>query len=191
MIVTVSGPVGIGKSALVTKLAETTALALAPDPPGVEFRAAFFEDPPRWCFQYLSAQIARHLSRYRDLDPGQTFLFDQSIYEEIVYIDTAYQVGALSSVEHEVLATLHQSILPVLPQPKLMLYLDVPRYRLTDRITGRSLERRLGPAYLSALDANYGKWIATSPLSIKRVPWADFSVFNSVQELLMGELSQQ
>jgi deoxyadenosine/deoxycytidine kinase len=187
MIVTISGPVGIGKSALVTKLAETTGSILVPDLHSTEFRSLFFEDPPRWCFQYLSVHLARHLYRYRDVSPDQTFLFDQSIYEEILYIDTAYQVNVLSKSEHDVLTALYQSILPVLPQPELCLYLDVPKYRLIDRISGRSLERRLGPAYLPALDANYAEWAATSSLPIRRVPWTDFSAFNSVLDLLTHE----
>lgn len=191
MIVAISGPVGVGKSALVRKLAESTGLAIPTDCLENAFREHFLADPARWGFQYLQAHLTRHFERWlqvreRSLS-GQGFLFDGFLHEESRYIHAVANSAPLSNRERDCLTTAFDAYVQVVPKPDLVVSLSVPRYRLLARRDGRVHERRLGPGYLDLLDNSYDAWIDAhaDSMNVRRVDWTDFGNFNAVVQAIV------
>lgn len=188
MIVAISGPVGIGKSALVRKLAEATGSHLPSDCLENAFHEHFLENPQRWAFQFLNAHMTRHFDRWvqnrnRSLS-GQKFLFEGFLHEEDRYIRAAHAAGILTTLEFEALLASYRAYTMAVTKPDLIVSLNVPSYRLASRREGRLHERQLGPGYLKYHDAAYDPWVTqhSDGMNLVRVDWTDFGNFNAVLE---------
>ncbi len=155
--IAVEGPIGVGKTSLVTRLARRLEAApvfeVADENP---FLARFYEDMSRWAFQ---AQLFFLLSRYRQ----QQGLVQQNLFRTRVVSDYLFSkdriFANLNLCDQEL--ALYEQIYPLLheriPRPDVVVYLQASTDILMERIAlrGRPFEKGLSRKYLQALNEAY------------------------------------
>lgn len=155
--IVIEGPIGVGKTTLVTKLAERyrarTVLEVFEENP---FLADFYADRDRYAFQ---TEMFFLLSRYRQQENfAQDDLFGQMSVSD--YLFTKCRLFAsLTLSDHEL--TLYDRMYSILstqvPKPDVVVHLNAPLDTLLGRIRkrGRSYERNMDPEYLERLRSLY------------------------------------
>jgi deoxyadenosine/deoxycytidine kinase len=155
--IVIEGPIGVGKTTLVTKLAERyearTGLEVFEENP---FLADFYTDRDRYAFQ---TEMFFLLSRYRQQENfAQDDLFGQMSVSD--YLFTKCRLFAsLTLSDHEL--TLYDRMYSILstqvPKPDVVVHLNAPLDTLVGRIKkrGRSYERNMDIEYLERLRSLY------------------------------------
>lgn len=155
--IVIEGPIGVGKTTLVTRLAEATnartVLEVFEENP---FLADFYADRGRYAFQ---TEMFFLLSRYRQQETfAQVDLFGQMSVSD--YLFTKCRLFAsLTLSDHEL--TLYDRMYSILstqvPKPDIVIHLNAPLDVLLSRIKqrGRSYERNMDPEYLERLRSLY------------------------------------
>jgi deoxyguanosine kinase len=156
--IAVEGPIGVGKTTLVTALAERdggrAVLEAVEENP---FLAGFYQDPRKHAFQ---AQLFFLLSRFQQ----QQELFQQDLFNQLTvsdYLfakDRIFAALTLDPNEMALYERVWQALGPRTVRPDLVVYLqarpDVLQARVRKR--GRDFERHLAPEYLEAVARAYG-----------------------------------
>ncbi|MDX1630379.1 MAG: deoxynucleoside kinase [Thermoanaerobaculia bacterium] len=174
----VEGPIGVGKTSLVDKLAERFEGVKMLEDVDNPFLADFYRDRPNTAFQ---TQLYFLLSRYRQ----QQELHQRGLFEELVLADYAFpkdRIFAYLNLSDEELALynkLYELLEPKIRVPDLVLYLvaDVETCRERIRRRQRSFERNMSAEYLSQLiDAyhHYYHYYDRSPLLVVDTRHIDF-----------------
>jgi len=160
--IVIEGPIGVGKTTLVTKLAEKfsarTVLEIFEENP---FLADFYSDRNRYAFQ---TEMFFLLSRYRQQEQfAQDDLFGRMSVSD--YLFTKCRLFAsLTLNDHEL--TLYDRMYSILstqvPKPDLVVHLHAPLEVLMSRIRqrGRSYERNMDPEYMERLRSMYQQFFA-------------------------------
>jgi deoxyadenosine/deoxycytidine kinase len=177
--IAVEGPIGVGKTSLVTRLSRRLEAAVvfevAEENP---FLARFYEDMSRWAFQ---AQLFFLLSRYRQ----QQELISQNVFRGRVISDYLFskdRIFANLNLGDQELA-LYEQIYPLLhariPRPDVVVYLQASTDILMERIAlrGRSFEKGLSRKYLQQLNDAYEYYFfhyRETPLLVIKTTRIDF-----------------
>lgn len=155
--IVIEGPIGVGKTTLVTKLAEKfqarTVLEIFEENP---FLADFYADRNRYAFQ---TEMFFLLSRYRQQEQfAQDDLFGRLSVSD--YLFTKCRLFAsLTLNDHEL--TLYDRMYSILstqvPKPDVVIHLHAPLEVLLSRIRqrGRAYERNMDPEYMERLRSMY------------------------------------
>ena len=161
--ITIAGNIGVGKSTLVTLLADK--LGWHPVFEAVEenpYLADFYGDMSRWAFQsqvfFLSKRLQQH---HALLQQGQSVIQDRSVYEDAEIFARNLQVqGALSGRDWACYYELYQTMATLVRPPHLMVYLkaSVPTLRRRIARRGRAYEQAIADSYLSQLNELYDQW---------------------------------
>ena len=158
--IVIEGPIGVGKTTLVTKLAERyrarTVLEVFEENP---FLADFYADRDRYAFQ---TEMFFLLSRYRQQEEfAQDDLFASMSVSD--YLFTKCRLFAsLTLSDHEL--TLYDRMYSILstqvPTPDVVIHLTAPLETLLGRIKqrGRSYERNMDAEYLERLRSLYAQF---------------------------------
>lgn len=155
--IVIEGPIGVGKTTLVTKLAERygarTVLEVFEENP---FLADFYADRDRYAFQ---TEMFFLLSRYRQQEAfAQDDLFGQMSVSDYLFTKSRL-FASLTLSDHEL--TLYDRMYSILstqvPKPDVVIHLNAPIDVLLQRIRkrGRSYERNMDPEYLERLRSLY------------------------------------
>ena len=158
--IVVEGPIGVGKTSLVKKLANTFSSGLmlekAEENPFIE---QFYQDPNRYA---LSAQLSFLLQRAQQVqDFRQIDLFQNThIADFLIDKDRLFAELTLNADELKLYQQIYQHLTIDAPRPDLVIYLQAPVEILQSRITkrGRSYERPIKHDYLSQLCDSYTKF---------------------------------
>jgi len=164
--IAIAGNIGVGKSSLTSLLAER--LGWEPFFEPVEenpYLADFYKDMRRWSFQsqmfFLSSRLRHHKAALER--PGSAIL-DRSIYEDAsIFASTLYREKFLSERDWLLYNQFYEVLASLLPPPNLVIYLQASVPTLLRRIEqrGRDFEREIEAIYLSRLNEQYEKWVAT------------------------------
>lgn len=155
--IVVDGPIGVGKTTVVTRLAQQfdarTVLEIFEENP---FLANFYSDRDRYAFQ---TEMFFLLSRYRQQeDFAQEDLFGRITVSDYLFIKCRL-FASLTLTDHEL--TLYDRMYTILttqvPKPDVVIHLTAPLDVLLGRIKqrGRSYEQDMDPAYLDRLRSLY------------------------------------
>jgi deoxyadenosine/deoxycytidine kinase len=168
--ITVAGNIGVGKSTLVTRLAdylgwEPVLEAVAENP----YLADFYQDMERWSFHsqvfFLSRRLQQH---HRLLEQPNSVIQDRSVYEDAeIFARNLHDQGHLSVRDWQCYCDLYQTLITLLPPPNLVLYLraSIPTLRRRINQRGRAYEQAIPDDYLAQLNQLYDNWSAAFTLS--------------------------
>ena len=162
--VAIAGNVGVGKSALVGRLANR--LGWTPFYEAVDenpYLSDFYRDMRTWSFHSQIFFLSKRLRHHRGLlDHPSSVLQDRSVYEDAeIFAKNLYRQGNMGERDYGVYRELYEVLTLYLPPPDLVVYLRASVPTLLKRIAmrGRDYERNISADYLSSLNDLYDEWI--------------------------------
>ncbi|MBS24995.1 MAG: deoxynucleoside kinase [Gammaproteobacteria bacterium] len=183
--IAVEGPIGVGKTSLTKRLAETfnyeTLLERSEENP---FLDRFYENPRQHA---LSTQLFFLFQRARQIqDLRQEDLFEPiRVADFLIEKDHLFAQQNLDADEYELYAKVYQHLIIDPPIPDLVIYLQAPTRILLDRIKKRGVkaEQFIELGYLENLNHAYTElfhYYKNSPLLI--VNSAEIDLVNNDQD---------
>jgi deoxyguanosine kinase len=177
--IVVEGPIGVGKTSLVERLAERLGgrklLEAAADNP---FLAGFYKDGRRYAFQ---TQLWFLLNRFRQQQElAQWDLFRQTLVADYLFAkDKIFAYLTLEDHELTLYERIHALLQVQVPTPDLVILLQANTDALLQRIgiRGKPYEREIRREYLDELNAAYTHFFfhyAASPLLVVNTSDIDF-----------------
>ncbi|MFH1465660.1 MAG: deoxynucleoside kinase [Pseudomonadota bacterium] len=192
--IVVEGPIGVGKTTLVHRLAEHArarlVLEIFEENP---FLADFYQDRGKYAFQ---TELFFLLSRFRQ----QQSLGQQNLFTEVTISDYLFQKSlifaglTLEDAEWQLYHDTFEALAPRVVAPDVVVMLDAPLEVLLARIEkrGRSYEKNFDPEYLGNLVQRYrrefGIW-SKAPVLTVRSAEVDFSRDDEAVEWLAREIA--
>jgi deoxyadenosine/deoxycytidine kinase len=175
----VEGPIGVGKTSLVTLLAEQfNGKAILEESENNPFLHRFYLDRRRWAFQ---TQLFFLLSRYRQQEEmAQHELFSNvTITDVFLPKDRIFASLNLSPDELVLYDQVYGLLRGRLPNPDLVIYLHAETNVLMQRVNqrGRDYEKELTWEYLDALNRAYNEFYfayTDTPLLVIQTTEIDF-----------------
>ncbi|MCJ8009980.1 deoxynucleoside kinase [Lederbergia wuyishanensis] len=165
-IITIAGTVGVGKTTMTKRLAETLRFQASFEQVDVNpYLHLFYEDFKSWSFHLqIYFLTERFKEQKRIYDAGGGFIQDRSIYEDAdIFARMHYENGTMTEIDYQTYINLFEAMVltPYFPKPDLLIYLDGPLDYIIDRIhkRGRSMEMKTPDQYWIELHSRYEKWI--------------------------------
>ena len=193
--IVIEGPIGVGKTTLACKLAESFGSTLMLE--GAEqnpFLDRFYQDPKSVALQtqlFFLFQRAEQLQSLRQTDMFQPVRIADFIMEK----DRLFAELTLDEEEFKLYEQVYQHLTLDAPIPDLVVYLQAPvevlRKRITDR--GRSYEKTLSNEYLHRLSESYMRFFHNydaAPLLIINATEIDFANNDNDYTLLLDQVSK-
>jgi deoxyguanosine kinase len=163
--IAIEGPIGAGKSTLASLLAPPLGAELLLDRPQENpFLKDFYVDGPRYALQTQLFFLFQRVDLMRSL--AQPGMFAPLIVSDFMLEkDRLFARLTLSDEEYRLYCQIHDQVVPKLPPPGLVIWLDGPTVVLRDRIgrRGRPMERRIEGEYLRAVANAYGTLFDSRP----------------------------
>jgi deoxyguanosine kinase len=169
--VVVEGPIGVGKTTLARRLAESLRARLVLEPVAENpFLEQFYRDRRKYAFQ---TQLFFLTSRYQQQqEVAQPDLFSQTVVADYLFAkDRIFAYLNLDDAELAMYEKVYRMVEPTVQKPDLVVYLQATVDVLRDRIRrrGRAAERNLEGAYLEQLVQAYNTYFfhyGDSPLLV-------------------------
>ncbi|MCL6422765.1 deoxynucleoside kinase [Brachybacterium sp. JHP9] len=154
LFVAVEGPIGVGKTSLMHRLAEQYGLReerelVAENP----FFSSFYADIPRWAFQTEMFFLTSRYTQLRDLgQDARGVVADYHIHKNLIFARRT-----LGPAELDKLLRVYDVLTEGLIQPDLTIFLDAELPVLRERIALRAREEEvlIQDQYLENLRADY------------------------------------
>lgn len=176
--VAVEGPIGVGKTSLVERLAARFSGVKVLEDVTNPFLEPFYRGVPGAAFQ---AQVFFLLSRYQQqVELQQQELFTQLVVADYTMAkDRIFARLNLSDAEFALYDRLYNLLVPALPKPDLVVYLEASVEVCLERIRkrGRPFERTIDAAYLRRLKEAYAEFFfhyTETPLLVVNTDDLDF-----------------
>lgn len=158
--IVVEGPIGVGKTTLARKLAESMSghplLELPQENPFLE---KFYRDPSRHALSAQMFFLFQRLNQLRDLK--QTDLFGgRTVSDFLLDKDPIFARLTLSDDELNLYQQLYDHLRPQAPAPDLVIYLQAQPETLVDRVRKRGIpmEAGISEVYLYRLCESYSRF---------------------------------
>ncbi|MFM7679074.1 MAG: deoxynucleoside kinase [Roseiflexaceae bacterium] len=162
--ISVAGNIGVGKSTLVSILAEELRwqpyYELVADHPYLD---DYYNDRARWGFHsqiwFLTQRYEQHLEIS---DTPGSVIEDRSMYEDYeIFVKGLFEEGILSQRDFRTYRRLYNTLVQRIQPPTLVIYLQASVETLQTRIRERARpsEMNIPEAYLRRLNARYDDWM--------------------------------
>jgi deoxyguanosine kinase len=158
--VVVEGPIGVGKTTLVHKLAESfKAQTLLERPDENPFLEKFYRDAGRYALPTQMFFLFQRMNQLRDL--AQTDLFDTRVISDFLLDkDPIFARLTLGDDELNLYQQLYEHLRPQAAAPDLVIYLQAQPETLIERVKKRgvAMEAGLSEKYLYRLCESYSRF---------------------------------
>lgn len=158
--VAVEGPIGVGKTTLARRLAETFNYEmLLEQPEDNPFLTRFYQDPRRFALQTQLFFLFQRAEQLREMQ--QSSLFEQvRISDFLIDKDRLFAEVVLDEDEFRLYDNVYRHLTLDAPAPDLVIYLQAPSSVLLQRIQRRGLpaEKNLSGDYLDRLNDAYTRF---------------------------------
>ncbi|MBI5577142.1 MAG: deoxynucleoside kinase [Deltaproteobacteria bacterium] len=158
--IAIEGPIGVGKTSLAKILANKFGWRLVKEEVGHNpFLERFYENPRKYAFQ---TQVFFLLSRYRQQrEMAQGNLFEKGVISD--YVLAKDKIFALINLEDDEIAlyeSIYKLLVPNVPKPDLVIYLQARPEVLLNRVRKRGVEyeRNISLDYLRTLGDAYNEY---------------------------------
>jgi len=193
--IVVEGPIGVGKTTLATRLAQSFDAELMLETPEENpFLGRFYENPRP---NALPTQLYFLLQRVRQLEGlRQSDMFARvRVADYMLDKDRLFAELTLDADELELYDRVHRQIIGEVVQPDLVIYLQAPVKVLQERIANRGVEyeSRMDPQYLQRLVTSYTRFFYhydAAPLVIVNAAAIDLANRDEDYELLFRKLRE-
>lgn len=197
--VTVAGNIGVGKSTLVSKLAEQKSWHPYFEPVAENpYLEEFYADMKTWAFQSQVFFLTHRLRMHLDLlaNPNSV-IQDRSVYEDAeIFATNLHRQGQMGDRDFSSYRKLYALLSDMLRPPDLVIYLSasVPTLQRRISLRGRDFESSISETYLQQLNQLYEKWIANfslCPVLIVPTDQMDFVAHNGHLELIIEKMDER
>ncbi|MDF1779870.1 MAG: deoxynucleoside kinase [Alcanivoracaceae bacterium] len=158
--IAVEGAIGVGKTTLARKLADTfnyeTLLEQAEENP---FLTRFYQDPKRYALQTQLFFLFQRAQQLRDIK--QDNLFENvRVSDFLIDKDKLFAEVTLDEDEYKLYANVYEHMTLDAPRPDLVIYLQAPSNVLLQRIQRRGVasEQDINAEYLDRLNDAYARF---------------------------------
>ena len=191
--IAVEGPIGVGKTTLAQRLAETFRIPLLLEPAAQNpFLDRYYGDRRA---NALSTQLFFLLHRSRQVQDiaSNDLLGPNLVADFLIEKDRLFAQLTLDSEEYKLYEQIYDSLNIDPPQPDLVVYLQAPTRVLQDRIRvrGLSYEQQIDDAYLEQLADAYARFFhfyTDAPLLIVNATEIDLSGNEQHYNALVDEI---
>lgn len=177
--IAIEGAIGVGKTSLAKILANQFGWRLVQEEVGHNpFLERFYEDPRKFAFQ---TQLFFLLSRYRQQrELAQGNLFEKGVISD--YVLAKDKIFALINLEDDEISlydSIYRLLVPTVPRPDLVIYLQARPEVLLSRVRKRGVEyeRNISLDYLKTLSDAYNEYFFhynETPLLVVNTSEIDF-----------------
>ena len=155
--IAVEGPIGVGKTTLARRLADTFGTNLVLQSPGDNpFLANFYADPKRFALATQLSFLFQHSEQLKAISQSDLFRPVQ-VADYLLPVDRLYAQVNLSPEELRLYDLVYEPLSITMPRPDLVIYLQAPPPVLLHRINQRGVayENRITLDYLERLNTAY------------------------------------
>jgi deoxyadenosine/deoxycytidine kinase len=169
IFISIMGTLGCGKTTAATLLATSLRFKLLTEQYEANpFLPKFYNDMKRWAFHsqtFFLLEKARQYQAIQKLLTKRSIIQDTPIYQDVYsYARAQHALSNMTTEEWSLYQKLFTTLLPSLPKPDLIVYLDAEVPTICDRIEsrGRTFENDIPITYISLLHRLNEEWIKTN-----------------------------
>ena len=194
--IVIEGPIGVGKTTLAQRLAETYGCDLllegADENP---FLSKFYDNPKSAAFPtqlFFLLQRAKQMQELRQSDMFNPVRISDFLIEK----DRLFAELTLTDDELNLYDQVYQQLTFDVPEPDLVIYLQAPVHILRDRISQRGInyEQQIESSYLERLTETYVSFFhhyTNAPLLIVNTEDCDFVNNKKDYEMLLDQINSK
>lgn len=143
MYIAIEALIGAGKSTLVSKLAERDAFTPFFEPVDANpFLNLYYEDPKRWAYamqaNLLFLRYKMSQEAYLRSLRGETCVLDRSVYGDAAFALVQKVDEYFTDAEFTSYRKMHETLVPQLAYPDIILWLEISPEEVVDRIKKRA-----------------------------------------------------
>jgi deoxyadenosine kinase len=193
LFIGIAGMIGAGKSTLATALGQHLGLPVYYEPVGDNaYLADFYRDTARYAFATQIYLLNRRFQQHQEIIwRGGGGVQDRTIYEDAVFAKMLVDLGLMDARDYDTYLSLFKHMSNFMCRPNVIVYLDVRPERSMERIRSRArdVESGISMEYLSALYAEYGRFIAdiSRTVPVIRVDYDRFADAESMAAVIERE----
>ncbi|MDB5767550.1 MAG: dgk [Collimonas fungivorans] len=164
--IVVEGPIGVGKTTLVNKIAmHLGGRVLLEQPQANPFLEKFYRDAPRYALSTQMFFLFQRINQLRDFSTtlAQNDLFDSPghlVADFLLAKDPIFARLTLADEEFKLYQQMYDHLRPQAATPDLVIYLQAEPDTLVERIKKRGIEMEasISPEYLARLCESYSRF---------------------------------